>query len=441
MINNIPALPSAMKVCRDAARATKRVALLSMKKLSAETLNELLGLPELVVTEYALEEQGETEVVHIFCEHRHEIALCPDCGEAATAVHERSMRAVRHLDIWGKTTLLHFSSRRFDCERCGKPFTETLSWLEEGRRHSQRFELHIYQQCQRSSAEAIARAEQLHPETVRAIFQRWAQRAVAKQQRPLVKRLGVDEIALKKGHKQYALVLSDLDRRCVIAVLPERSQEAFKGWLLALGETERSAISVVAMDMWGPYRGVVEAVLPQAEIVADRFHIMKQLNERINQLRRGLQRQADKLTAQALKGSRWLLLKRRSELSPDEASKLQAALAHSDELRQAYLLKEEFRTICEKLTDRAQAERFLAAWAYRAEASGLAPLSKFVGTLRNWWSQFLNYFNNRVTSGLVEGLNNGIRYIIRRACGFHVFEHFRLQVLVEYGRIESPSTH
>jgi transposase len=80
-----------------------------MKKLSAETLNELLGLPGLIITEYALEQQGETEVVHVFCEHRHELAICPSCGELSTALHDQSMRAVRHLDIWGKLTFAALS--------------------------------------------------------------------------------------------------------------------------------------------------------------------------------------------------------------------------------------------------------------------------------------------------------------------------------------------
>jgi transposase len=212
-------------------------------------------------------------------------------------------------------------------------------------------------------------------------------------------------------------------------------------WLLALNEDERAAISAVAMDMWTPYRNVVKRLLPEAEIVADRFHVMKQLNEQLGKLRREVQKSSDTKTRKRLKEARWLLLRRRSELTPEQKEQLQAALEESPELERAYLLKEEFYTICEKMTERSQAQRFLAAWAWRAEATGLVQLSAFVSTLRNWWAEFLNYFNERVSSGVVEGLNNGIRYIIRRACGYHVFEHLRLQVLVEYGGMERPSPH
>jgi transposase len=247
----------------------------------------------------------------------------------------------------------------------------------------------------------------------------------------------VDEISLKKGHKQYALVLSDLDRCCVIAVLSERTQKVFAQWLDSLSVAERFAIQVVAMDMWRPYRDVVQLKLPQAQIVADRFHVMKQLNDRLSQVRRNLQRNADEQTRQALKGTRWLLVKNRVDLTADEEARLSVALDASPTLRQAYLLKETFRTICEKIQDRERAERFLAAWVWQADASGITQLRKFANTLRNWWSEFLNYFHDRVTSGIVEGLNNGIRYIIRRACGYHVFEHFRLQVLVEHGGLDA----
>lgn len=409
-----------------------------MKKVTAETLNELLGIPELIVTEYAFEQQGDVALVHVICEHRYEVAICPRCGEVSTALHESEMRCVRHLDIWGKMTLLHFPSRRFGCAKCKKPFTEKLPWIEEQRRQTLAFERHIYQRCQQASKSAVAEDEHLHFKTVSTIFNRWAKQAERHHHRPLVQRLGVDEISLKKGHQQYALVLSDLDRCCVIDVLSERTQKVFAPWLDDLSATQRAAIQVVAMDMWRPYRDVVRVKLPHAQIVADRFHVMRQLNDRLSQVRRHLQRNADEQTRQALKGTRWLLVKNRADLTADEEARLQAALDASPILHQAYLLKETFRTICEKVKDREQAERFLTAWLWQAEASGISQLRKFANTLRNWWSEFLNYFHDRVTSGIVEGLNNGIRYIIRRACGYHVFEHFRLQVLAEHGGLGVP---
>ena len=300
------------------------------------------------------------------------------------------------------------------------------------------YELHVYNQCKHTDQAAVAEREGLHPETVKGIFQRWARRAEKQRQYTLVRCLGVDEISLRKGHQQFALVLSDLERHCVIAVLPERSQKAFEAWLEGLSEVERRSIRLVAMDMWGPYRGVVRSKLPQAEIVADRFHVTKQLNDALGKIRRRLQA-ANPASYERLKGIRWILVRRRTELKPEEEDKLQAALDAFPELRTAYLLKERFVAIADKIQDRAQAERFLRAWVYEAQASGLVQLVKFTQTLQHWWEEFLNYFNEGFTSGVVEGLNNAIRGTIRRAYGYHVFEHFRLHVLVEHGNLSMPT--
>ena len=433
---DLPLLASgAKKVVRDAARAAKRTVGLMMKRVSASTLSDLLGLPGMVVTEYAIEKQEGRDVLHIFCEHENEVGVCPACNEISTSVHESEERCIRHLDIWGKATYVHFPARRFDCKRCKKPFSEALSWIEGKRRTSTSYELHIYEQSQHSDIAAVAKREELHPETVRSIFGRWAKRAENKRERSVVICLGIDEISLRKGHQHFALVLSDLERHCILAVLPERSQKALEGWLDSLEEGQRKAIRVVAMDMWGPYRGIVQVKLPHAEIVADRFHVMKQLNDAIAKIRRNLQTKVDKESDELLKGTRWILVRNRADLKPEEEAKLQAALNAFPALRTAYLLKEKFATIANRIHNRQQAERFLRAWIYEAQATGLSQLAKFSQTLLNWWNEFLNYFNEGFTSAVVEGLNNAIRGTIRRAYGYHLFENFRLHVMVEYGNL------
>ena len=178
--------------------------------------------------------------------------------------------------------------------------------------------------------------------------------------------------------------------------------------------------------------------LPWAEIVADRFHGMKQLNDAIAEIRRRLQAKADPASYELLKGIRWILVRNRADLKPKEEAKLQAALDAFPELRTAYLLKERFALIANKIQDRTRAERFLRAWLYEAQASGIAPLVKFTQTLLHSWEEFLNYFNEGFTSLVVEGLNNAIRGTIRRAYGHHVFEHFRLHVMVGHANLPLP---
>jgi transposase len=337
-------------------------------------------------------------------------------------------------------TLVHFPQRRFDCDVCGKPFTENLEWIDAKRRQTSAFEMHIYERVKhKTPRKQVALQEGLNEATVLGIFKRQAKRATRHADDSRVCVLGVDEISLRKGHKQYALVLSDLVRRRVIAVLPNRLKKMFEQWLENLTEAERQAIKVVSMDMWEAYRQAVRKVLRHAKIVADRFHVMKQLNHQIDLMRRSMQRKAkkagDEALYQALKGSRWVLLKNRRALDPEQEAQLETILAVSDELRTIYLLKEEFRTICDKISDQTRAQRFLWAWTGKALATGSRYLIRFVNTLRNWWHEFLNYFDDRVTQGFVEGINRAIRGIINRAFGFRNFDNFRLQVLVECGGV------
>ncbi len=421
------------RIVNDAARAKDRVVDLDIKAVTPETLTELLGLPGMQVVGFAVEDQDGQEYLHLFCEHCHEVAICPRCGQVMSGGYDSKERSVRHMDIWGKRTIVHFSQRRFGCTECGQPFTERLVWIDSKRRQTRDFEQYIYE-CmhkKKMSRKQVALQEGLHEETVLGMFKRWAKQTVRQSKRWRVRVLGIDEIHL--GHQEYALVLSDIERRRVIAVLPNRLKATLEEWLHELSEEERRAIQVVSMDMWKPYRQAVRKKLSHASIVADRFHVMKQLNHQLDLLRRNLRKNGDETLVELLKNSRWILLKNRCHLTSEEEAKLQRMLEASDELRIVYLLKEEFRTICDKIRDRRQAERFLRAWVWRAIASGSRYLKRFVKTLCNWWLEFLNYFEDHVTQGFVEGINRAIRGIINRAFGFHKFEHFRLQVLVECG--------
>lgn len=426
-------LPAPHQRVKDAGHAVKRLAGQVIQKVTTATFRHWLDLPEFALEGYVPEQIEGQKVLHLFCTHRHKVALCPRCQTPSIVGHDMKERSVRDLDLLGQRVFLHFPARRFDCERCGRPFTEALPSVDAHRRHTRRWEQHIYERCLRSDRKQIAEQEWLHQATVQDIFKRWAKQA-RKQPAPLcVRVLGIDEISLTKGQQQYALVLSDLERRCVIAVFPNRLQETLEQWLDALSPAQRLAIGCVSIDMWESYRTVIRAKLPPARRVADRFHVMRQLNERLTQMRRTLQAQATPEVQAVLKGSRWVLVKNREELTPKEAAKLEQVLVACPELRTLYLLKEEFRLIFEKVKTRDQAERFLRAWVCKAQQTQDKFLLKFVATLLNWWTEILNYFIERVTNGFVEGMNRALRAIIDRAFGYRNFDNFRLQVLAEHG--------
>jgi transposase len=436
-MTNVLLLPARISHRRDAASAADDLAFLELEKLDdagSMVLSKLLHIPHQRVVAYAYEWRDEQRILHLQGEPYRDYGNCPHCGKCSRKEHDSKNRCVRDCAMVDVVVFVHFRQRRFKCPHCGKRFGEPLTWIEKGKRHTERFAQEVYQRCRHTPHTQVAAEMWLDESTVSSIFKRLAQRKVA-HQRPhgVVTHLGIDEISLRKGHKQYALVLSDLKRRRVLAVLPNRLQETLEAWLLALPASARQAIKVVSIDMWRGYASAVCKVLPYAKLVVDRFHVMQQLNKRLSQARRRFQAKADEATRAALKGCHWLFVKRRIDLTPEEQIRLQAALDAAPELRRFYLLKERFWLIFERVHTPAQAARFLRAWLYDADNFHNRYLNKFTSTLRNWWHEILAYFEQRVTNGFVEGINRAIRGIIRRAYGYHLFDNFRLAVLAVHG--------
>jgi len=392
-------------------------------------LTRVLGLPEFVVTRLEYDDHRDWLVVR--CEPVRDVAVCPHCGTPSARLHQHKPRTVRDLSLAGYDCRLEFPSRRFKCRPCRRPFTEGLEAVAPQARYTRRYGQHLFAQCRGSSIQEVARRERLGYKAVEGLYYRLAAQQERAATAAVVRRLGIDEIALKKGHRQYALVLSDLDRGRVLTVLPDRTKETLEAHFDAWSLEQRAAVTDVALDLWEPYHLAVAAKLPHARITGDRFHVMQNLNERVTEARRTIQRAASEADKQHLKGCRWLLVKNQVDLDEREQAKLAELYVASPLLGRLHQLKEAFRTICETAPDRASAEVRLTAWIAEVEQSGLSGLTKFVATLRRWWDVILNYFHERLTSGLVEGLNNKLKLIKRRAFGYRNFAHFRLRVLVE----------
>lgn len=218
----------------------------------------------------------------------------------------------------------------------------------------------------------------------------------------------------------------------VIDMLTDRRRETLEAWFDRLSPEERVAIQVVCIDMWEPYFLAAQAKLPGVEVVVDRFHVMKNLNQALTNARREIQRQASPEVKEQIKGSRWVLVKNQDTLTDEERQKLDVIYTVSPELKACHQLKEQFRAIFD-LTDRQEAAHQLDDWIRQAEASGLKAFQGFVTTLRNWRDYILNYFHERLSNGFAEGMNNKIKLIKRRGFGYTNFDHFRLRVLVECG--------
>lgn len=392
-------------------------------------LTKILDLPGMIVT--GLEADALQERLIVFCKHDFDIAMCPVCHALSTYIHSYSHRCVRDLDWSAKTCHLEFEARRFYCQRCDCPFQEELEWLPRCSRLTQRYREFVFAQCQKTTIQAVHQKQRLGYKTVERLYYRMAQEQAKAIQPGLVRKLGIDEFAIKKGHESFALALSNLETGRVIAVLPDRKKETLIAYFDTWTPLQRQAVLEAAMDLWEPYAQAVSACLPNAKIVADRFHVMKNLNDQVTSARREIQRDLPEASKQTLKGCRWLLVRNHDDLSSAEQEKLAAMFGVSSSLKVLHTLKEDFRKIFETDLTPQEAGPKLKAWITDVEKSGLTKLAKFVSTLRNRWEHILNYFHNRLTSGMVEGLNNKVKVIKRCAYGFGNFEHFALRILVE----------
>jgi len=238
-------------------------------------------------------------------------------------------------------------------------------------------------------------------------------------------RIAIDEICIGKGHRYVTLVM-DLDRGAILFVGDGKSADSLVPFWKRLGR-RRSQIEAVAMDMSSAYISAVENHLPHADIVFDRFHVVKLMNEKLTQLRRQLYHEASADEKSVLKGSRWLLLKNPENLSEerDEEAHLAAALELNEPLSTAYYLKEELRQFWEH-TFRWPAQLFLRSWCKRAIATGLSPLITMAKTLTRLEEGLLSYFRHRISSGPMEGTNNKIKTVQRQSYGIRDREYFDL---------------
>jgi len=399
-------------------------------------LTTLLDMPEFTVTR--LEYDAHLNLLLLVCQPHYDVAACPTCDTLSAQLHDRTERRVRDLPWAGKRCTLVFPARRFKCARCRRPFTERLAAIAPKARATRRYADYLFEQCRGTTIQAVHRREGLGYKAVEGVYYRLATQSHSAPPLSAVHRLGIDEIALKKGHGQYVLVLSDLDHGRVLTVLPERTKAALEAYLATWTADQRAAITDVALDLWDPYHLAVQAWLPNAQITADRFHVMQNLTERVTEARRALQRAAPDEEKAQLKGCRWLVVKNADDLTDEEQAKLEAMFVVSPALKRLHDLKEAFREVFETAPDRSTAREQLTAWVQEVEGSGVSGLTAFVTTLRNWWDVILNYFHARLSSGFVEGMNNKLKLIKRMAYGYRNFAHFRLRVLVECdGGLES----
>jgi transposase len=403
---------------------------------SNKLYEELLDLPLISITGVKI----ESNKIKISCESKLSSAYCPCCLKAQTKINQERKRVIRDLSISDKNVELELTSRQFICEECDRIFYEKFNFVSSYERMTIRYENFIYKRCIGVDLSYVSVQENLEWHRVNRIFKKWSTKSIEKADLlSNIRALGIDEIALKKGHKDFVCVLVNLETGEVVDILEDRTKSNLISYFKALGSDFCERIIVFSSDMCEGYINTAKELFPNADIVVDRFHFFAHLQKALDSCRKALRRQFP--NAEELKKVKWLFLKNRVNLSTEQEKQLSELLANSDYvlLKETYEAKESFRAILEENITRNQADEKLTNWTIRILEKDNKYLNKFIKTFGNWYDYILNYFNGRWSNGMVEGINNRIKIacpessgIKRRAFGFEDFSSFRNRILVEF---------
>jgi transposase len=267
---------------------------------------------------------------------------------------------------------------------------------------------------------------------VQRIYKKYADKEIA--QRDVwqkVRYLGIDEISIRKGHKNYACVLVDLETGLVLDFLENRQKETIEAYFNKKGADICAQIEVVSSDMWDGYSTLAGKLFPRAISVIDRYHFFVHLNKALDASRKLLRKYFP--DEEVFKSIRWTLLKSPARLSKKEQETLKKVFELSPELAAVYELRKELKSIFDLDISKEEAQQKVEEWEKKAETLDSKPVNAFMKILDNWKDKILNFFQQRLTNATVEGINNAIRGIIRRSFGFQDFQNLKRRILIELG--------
>jgi len=367
---------------------------------------------------------------------------CHKCGRKITKLHchDREI-TLRHLSILGRKVYIRIRPERYQCTHCsGNPTTtQKLQWYEPRSPHTIAYEEHVLRELVGSTVSDVCIKEDLGYEAVMGIIQRHIKTEVEWSEIERLDVIGIDEISLKKGHKDFVTVVTArTDGRIIIlAVLNGRKKSTVKAFLASIPKRLKKTILALCSDLYEGYINAAKEVFgANVIIVVDRFHVAKLYRNGLDELRKKelkrLKKELSKEEYKKLKGAMWILRKDIEGLKVEDLEVLKWLFKCSPILELAYKLCNELTDIFEGDYSKSEAKRKINRWKKRVIKSRLSCFNRFLSTLDKWMDGITNYFINRQTSGFVEGFNNKIKVIKRRCYGIlnvkHLFQRIHLDL-------------
>lgn len=398
-----------------------------------------LDIPDVEVLSTELRPDG---TLLIKVESTRQGACCSRCGHETHHFHgyDRPIQ-LRHLPILERQVYLEIRPKRYRCPYCeGRPTTtQRCDWYEPNSPHTKAFEKWVLRSLVNSTVADVSDKLGLGPDAVEGILGRWVSTTVDWSRLTTLETLGIDEIALTRGHGNYVAVISTRDAQgqvSVLAVLPDRLKATVKAFLEAIPAPLKATIQTVCTDRYDGYTNAAYEALPGVTVVVDRFHVAQSYHDGVDQLRKQelkrLQQELPEAEYEPLKGLLWVVRQDWTVLSEEDQNRLLPLFRYSPALEQAYCLRQVLTGIFNSPFTKDRATAAIEGWCEQVRASGLRCFDGFLTTVTNWREEITNYFLKRQNSGFVEGLNNKLKVLKRRCYGLDsvktLFQRLRLDL-------------
>jgi transposase len=361
-------------------------------------------------------------------------AQCPECGREGSIHDCAPERTWRHLDTMQFATLIRARTPRSDCPEHGVK-TMRVPWAEPQGRFTLLFERFAVEVLLASAS--VSQACELLGigwDTAQEMMRRAVERGLDRRQLEGLKHLGMDEKSFGRG-QSYITLLTDLDRSRVLDVVEERTAEAAEQLWQTLSPEQKQAVEAVAVDMWEPFIQTIQAQVPDADIVHDKFHVSKYLGEAVDKVRRQEHKELMAQGDETLKGTRQLWLYNPENFNPDQAQEFAALKDLHLKVARAWAAKELFTKFWE-YQEEGWARRFFRDWFGWVSRSRLKPVIEVAQMLKRHLDHLLTYLRHHITNAVTEGLNSKIQSIKSAARGFRSFRNYRIRILFFCGKLD-----
>ena len=354
-----------------------------------------------------------------------EALRCPKCSNSDIRLYGKTLRTVRDLSVCNRIVFLKIHQNKIYCANCGVR-SERISLLDHYARHTRRFEQFIHKMCHFMTINDVAHTFKLGWHKVKNIDKKYLAKKYLNPSWKNLRILGVDEIALSKGHK-YLTIVVNLTNGQVIYVGKDRKKTSLESFFERLGPHRCRRIKAIAMDLWKPYTAAVLDFLPNAKIVYDKFHLLSELSRAIDKIRRSEYALASKDDRDVIKGSKYLLFKHKESLSDKQQAHLSRLLSLNFTLNTTYILKDDLYQLWNCPNEEA-AEKHIQSWIQKAKTTAIKELISYAKMLSRHMQGILNYFDFPITTAKVEGINNKIKVLKRKAYGYRDILYFELKI-------------